>query len=994
MRTIFEACEPRPEVLADELREEIFAARLRDVVEGRADPVYQDPRIFFDNTYPTAGIKLLLEEALGRLTATRSANNAIIRLETAFGGGKTHNLIALYHAACGYECPFIPAVLIPQPGDIQIAGVVGSDLDPSNGTEHPDITTYTLWGELAYQIRGADGYSLVAQSDLDKTAPGTSVLERLIGDLPTLIMIDEVARHLRAAKTIPITGGSNLAEQTIAFLMSLFEFAASKRQVVVVFTMADPSDAFGRETEELAQELAEMKRISARQERVITPAAETEIAAIVTHRLFRSVDHNAARETASVYSDVYRQCVDRGANIPQRALRAEYAQEIAFYYPLHPELLNTLNRKTSTIPNFQRTRGALRLLAMVVRELWTYQPNDVYLIHLHDINLVVDEIANDLTSRLERPRFKQVIEADIVSSLEGSPAHAQVLDREMGAPYPYTRRVATTAFLHSLTQGVASGVDPADLVLATITPGDDPAVLLKAANNLVEKGWFFEYDGHRYRFKTEPSINKIINDEMGMVGVVSSKAELDRRIKLIWKKGYFTPVFFPSEPGDVDDDAEAPKLVVIHYDAAMVAADEEEPPELVAHIFNYAGAQEGYREFRNNLMFLVADDHQVGNMIEQVRRYLAIQRIISDSDRMAEFLPEQRSELKKRAEAAELDMRVAITRAYRWLYYPSAEAPEAHSRLARTQLTPQEQGDVARDQGEVILRVLKDLEKVQTQESTTLSAQYVSAKAWDLGQEKITTEDLRKMFARKLNLRMMLDINQLKKTIRNGIEQGVWVYYDAREQMGYNQYSLPPAIEISEDAILYRPAVYANLGWPIKGLEPQPPSPSPSPEGDVSFTVIPRPPLPLRGEGAPGQAFQALRDACRDQKIKWLRCIRIAIQGDGPYGANEVRALGLSIPQLGKAAFWIEQRLAAEFGDGEQLLVKFAGGWDCYKRLKQVPESFGQEAVKFHASTTLRMDFPGGLDVYGGQFQTIMDVFSQFQFGYMIVEAEPFEDSV
>lgn len=994
MRTIFEACEPRPEVLTGELREEIFAARLRDVVEGKAELVYQDPSVFFENTYPTEGLRLLLGEALGRLTGINPANNAIIRLETAFGGGKTHNLIALYHAARGYPASFIDKSLVPLPNSISIAGVVGSDSDPSNGLDHYDgVITYTLWGEIAYQLGGADGYVYVQQSDHERSAPGTAVLEKLIGDAPTLIMIDEVARHLRAAKSVPTaTGRSDLAEQTIAFLMSLLEFAASKQQVVVVFTLADPSDAFGKETEELTQELAEVKRISARQERIITPTAETELAAIVTHRLFRTIDCSVATEVASVYGNAYHRCVDHGMNIPQRALRAEYAEEISSYYPFHPELLNTLNRKTSTIPNFQRTRGALRLLAMVIRELWTSQPDSVYLIHSHDINLAVEDIANDLTSRLERPRFRQVIEADIVSPLEGSPAHAQSLDYY--AETPYTQRVATAAFLHSLTQGIASGVDPADLVLATVTPDDDPALLLKAANQLVEKGWFFEYDGHRYRFKTEPSINKIINDEMGMVGVGNSKSELNRRIRHIWKKGYFVPVFFPSEPGDVGDDAEAPKLVVVHYDAAVTHAEAEYPPELVARIFDYAGAQEGYRRFRNNLVFLVADQEQVENMVEQVRRYLAIQRIISDADRMSEFFPEQRSQLKKRAETAELDVRVAITRAYRWLYYPSAEAPESRSHLARVQLAPQEQGDVAPDQSTVVLNVLKDLDKVITQESNVLSGKFAREKAWDAGQTSITTEDLRRAFARKMNLRMLLDINQLKKTIRNGIEQGVWVYYDAHEQMGYNHQSPAPAIQISDETTLYAPEKYAELGWPIKGVEPiQPPLPPPPGTGGTGGVIISPSPVQLQGEGAPGQAFQMLRDACGDKEIGWLRRIHIEIQGNGPHGANEVRALGLSIPQLGKAEFWIKQRLSAEFGNGEQLIVDFEGGWDRYKRLKQVTDSFGQEAQKFHAETHLRMDFPDGLDVHGGQFQTIVDVFTQLGFGHLTVGAEPLEES-
>src|SRR5689334_1397793 len=111
MRAIFDTCDPRREVLQGELKEEIFAAKLKDVIDGTADPVYQDPAIFFDNTYPTEGLKLLLTDALGRVTGQRPTSNPIIRLETAFGGGKTHSLIALYHAARGAAGP-APATLI------------------------------------------------------------------------------------------------------------------------------------------------------------------------------------------------------------------------------------------------------------------------------------------------------------------------------------------------------------------------------------------------------------------------------------------------------------------------------------------------------------------------------------------------------------------------------------------------------------------------------------------------------------------------------------------------------------------------------------------------------------------------------------------------------------------------------------------------------------------------------------------------------------------
>jgi len=333
MHSIFDLCTPRDEVLKGELREDIFAARLKDVMDSSADPVYGDAATFFDNTYPTEGLRTLLNDALGRLVGDATGKNAIIRLETAFGGGKTHNLIALYHVAKGDVDPETISKFTgqplrsPIPGEIKIAGVVGSDLDPTIGISHPElgVTTLTLWGELAYQLGAKAGYELVKESDLKKIAPGTGLFERLVGDQPALILIDEIARHLRAAVAMPTaTGQSTLADQTVAFLMSLLEFAASQERCLVVLTLASESDAFAEETEILRRKLAETLQISARQERVLTPTAEGEIYAIVAHRLFKSIKHTAVEDVLAAYAAYYQSMVEKNADLPQRCLRVEY----------------------------------------------------------------------------------------------------------------------------------------------------------------------------------------------------------------------------------------------------------------------------------------------------------------------------------------------------------------------------------------------------------------------------------------------------------------------------------------------------------------------------------------------------------------------------------------------------------------------------------------------------------------------------------------------
>ena len=239
------------------------------------------------------------------------------------------------------------------------------------------------------------------------------------------------------------------------------------------------------------------------------------------------------------------------------------------------------------------------------------------------MSLRADQTANDLTSRLDRPQFKQVIEADIVSPRQGTLSHAQEIDRdctEAGKP-PYAQRVATAAFLHSIVQTGQSGVEPGDLRLAVLQPGDDPALIDKAMQRLSDRCWFFDYDGMRYRFKTEPALCKIVDDEMGLVGKVKAKSELDDRIGKVWKTGIFTPNFFPTEAMDLDDDAAAPKLAVVHYDAASVKATQTSPPpDLVLKLFEHKGSLEEYRTYKNNLVFLVADADQVERMIEVAQR--------------------------------------------------------------------------------------------------------------------------------------------------------------------------------------------------------------------------------------------------------------------------------------------------------------------------------------------------------------------------------------
>jgi predicted AAA+ superfamily ATPase len=287
--SIFNTCIPRAEIQAGELSVDLFAAKIRPVVEGTAPLVYKNANTFFANTFPTDGIKTLIREVFGRLTGA-AAGSPVIRLETSFGGGKTHDEIAIWHICKqgrrieGLD-RFADLTLIPDYA-VQVAAIDGRDLDPENGISHAStgITTLTLWGEIAYQIGGIEGYQLLRGSDTSGISPGTSVLERLTAGKPTVIILDEIARYLRAAEAKEV-GRSTLSKQVVAFLFSLMDLAASVNNLILVYSLASASDTFSEET----TELNEVIQASARQERVLSPSTDIEIYNIVKQRLFESV---------------------------------------------------------------------------------------------------------------------------------------------------------------------------------------------------------------------------------------------------------------------------------------------------------------------------------------------------------------------------------------------------------------------------------------------------------------------------------------------------------------------------------------------------------------------------------------------------------------------------------------------------------------------------------------------------------------------------------
>ncbi|MEG3968382.1 DUF499 domain-containing protein [Microcoleus sp. T2B6] len=809
---IFDTCVPRDEILSGDLSLDLFAAKLRLVVEGTAPQVYQDANKFFANTFATDGIKTLIREVFSRLMK-QSAGAGVVRLETSFGGGKTHDEIALWHICKqGREIHglerFTDISVIPD-RPIAVAAIDGRDLDPEQGVYHSDsgLTTYTLWGEIAYQIGGISGYQLVHGSDQSGVSPGTSVLERLTGGQPTVIILDEIARYLRSAKAKQI-GRSDLAKQVVAFLFSLMDLAAACDNLVLVYSLASTADTFGEET----AELQETMRASARQERVLSPSTDIEIYNIVKQRVFARVSEEAAQKAASEYLAAYRNC---RVNLPDGCKDASYSKAIAQSYPFHPELFNLLTKKIASIPEFQKTRGALRLFAQVVRHLWENRDGWMPMIHTHHIPVGMDgEITNDLTSRLQRSPMQNAIRADIYNA-DGRAAYAQLQDGEWiaaGKP-PFSTWVSRTIFLHSLTQGNSSGIRLAELNLSLLTPGVDSGFVDRALERLTKVAWYLDSDPvtSLARFKEEPSINKIITEEKEQVGVVLAKEDLRTRRDSIFAKKFFTLVSNIESPGDVDDNPDEVALCAIDFDDATVNASTDAAPELIERIFNNSGESGKFRTYRNRLLFLVANRLELETAIDNAREYKAIQNILKSQNRLADLSGSQQKQLKEREGAKDIAVRVSLTNAYRHLFYPSNDQVKAPKGLMHYTLTAQDASMVKgkNNQQDVILKALKDCGKIRPEEAKPFAPAFILQKVWPAGLDSWTTKALRDAFAKDWSLNILLDaeVSMLRETIRDGLKMGSWDMKVGERlfiKTDDSVLALPETIEFSDRASLYK----------------------------------------------------------------------------------------------------------------------------------------------------------------------------------------------
>lgn len=824
---ITETCTPRDDVREGKLTDAHFAAQLDKIVrDPDAYPVYGDAEQFFELTYPTSGLRALLTRVFGRLSRSKveGAERGVVRSETSFGGGKTHGLIATYHLAKGARPSNVEEFVDPGliPDECQIAAVVGDTLDPSAGLTTNGHHTYTIWGEIAAQL-GPDAYKAMEDNEADRTAPGDDVWKRAIGDRPTIIVIDELAAYMRTLTSSGSADVRRMADAIPAFLKRLYEAASSNQNLVVVITFASTRNAFGKETTDLEQAMNEAEgsirsdetqSVTGRVGSIVKPAEDDEIGEILKRRLFREIDEGAAKTAGDIYRDLYQEIKDRNETLSGGADRpVSYGEQVTRTYPFHPELIRVLDKRLGAIPNFQRARGSLRLLAETVASIYSEDGEAPEIINLADIDLSNTEVRNSLTTGIDRSEFDGVAVADFA----GPDSHAAQVDKtRFAGRRPYATRAARTVFIHSLEISGQTGAGIGDWTLGTLATGDDPTVIGEALSELSRTAWYLsEEPGERWRFVTEEQPAKIIASEAKNVPNTAVRAELEARIdKIFAGDGAVQVVLFPSGSGDLPDKT-ALRLAVVHQDDLTVTSrDATPPPQKLVTYLEKAGASESIRTNRNSICFMVADSGATEQMKTRIKNTLALERIVEDSAKMASFADPVSKKLQNLADQAQMETRIAITRCYKHLYYPYRD--QANSNLRHLELSPASQGQQTGSHTAQVVSALESVDKIRT---TPLSTDQLKSKAWPKGENSVSTKELAGWFWRDHSAPILLDPTILRDAIRKGVSNNQWVVYDAQSERAFTKDGPPPPVEISGDIQLYEPDAAEELG--LSGRAPR-----------------------------------------------------------------------------------------------------------------------------------------------------------------------------
>ncbi|HRJ33729.1 MAG TPA: Swt1 family HEPN domain-containing protein [Fimbriimonadaceae bacterium] len=681
-----EVVSPHPDVASGRYQQAEFAADLWQVHIGEGAPEYKDPVEFFRRTFMTESLTKLLVDAVRRFSG--AGGDPVVQLQTNFGGGKTHSMLALYHLVSGKKVNELLGVeqVLKEAGVTSLPSIkrvvlVGNKLSPGNPSVKADGTVvHTLWGELAYQLGGRAAYDRIRADDERATSPGDKLREILNEFGPALILIDEwvaYARQLHSESDLP--GGS--FETQFSFAQALTESAKLAKNCLLVISLpasdtATSPHAQGDDIEVGGQRgreaLERLRNVVGRVESSWRPASAEEGFEIVRRRLFEPLleqDQFKNRDVvARSFYDLYR---TQHQEFPPECRDAEYEERLRAAYPIHPEVFDRLYSDWSTLAKFQRTRGVLRLMAAVIHSLWEKGDRNPLIL---PCNVPIDDprVQFELTRYLP-DNWVPVIEKDV----DGPSALPLRVDGEVPnlGRYHACRRVARTIYLGSAPTTTAAnrGLEDRRVKLGCVMPGEQPPIFGDALRRLAGSATYLYQDGPRYWYSTQPTVTKLADDRAEQLkrDPDAVAQEIEKRAKLdLRNTGEFSRVHpFPQSGADVADDRDA-RLVVLGIEHPYSKEDGNAAEQFAREILRTRG--NAPRLFQNSLAFLAVDKTKLQDLDESVRRFLAWESILAERETL-DLSPHQVKQAETQKANADSSVTARLPEVFQWLLVPVQE---------------------------------------------------------------------------------------------------------------------------------------------------------------------------------------------------------------------------------------------------------------------------------------------------------------------------------
>jgi predicted AAA+ superfamily ATPase len=827
-----EVVEPHQDVATGEFQQAEFAADLAKVHSGSAPAEYRDPRQFFSRTYLTEGLSALLIGAAKRLAG--SGGDPVVELQTNFGGGKTHSMLALYHMAGPtptQDLSGLDQLLeihgLGVPSRVNRAVLVGTSRGPQDVLNaEGGRKIRTTWGELAWQLGGAEAFDLIAENDANGIAPGSNLLETIFNKCaPCLILIDEWVAYLRQIyKVEGLPSGS--FDANLSFVQSLTEAVKASPGTLLVASLPASQIEVGGEGGEEA--LARLKQTFSRVESSWRPASQEESYEIVRRRLFKEIPGDKFHHrdnTLKQFAKLYR---ENANDFPQGCADEDYRRKLEKAYPIHPELFDQLYSTWGSLEKFQRTRGVLRLMAQAIHELWMNGDPSV-MVMPGSVAVSSPRVEPELLHYLD-VSWQSIIAGDV----DGAASTPYKIDQS--APnlnrYSATRRIARAIFMGTAPthQQQNTGVDDKQINLGVVQPGERPAIFGDALRRLTNQAKFMHADLGRYWYSMSASLNRIAADRAGQLDsaliTLTIDKELNRYVSGLADRGHFDAVqVAPTSSAEVPDEAGGVRVVILGVEHPHTGRDGSEALVEARDILLQRGSTP--RVNRNMLVFIAAEARQLDNLKDAVRSALAWGEIVRDTDRLNLTQSDSALAKAKLTEANET-VKTRLKEAWCYLHYPAQESAQADVEWVSGKI-PAQDGLLARASKKLVAE-----EGLLAELGPTRLDRDLQKYIWN-GKPHLSLKDLREYLNRYIYLPRLKNQEVLIKAVQaavGGMLPGPFGYAERWDEKSDSYFGLAidravnAAVVIDSESVIIKPDV-AEAHRPL----PNEPGPGGSPNG-------------------------------------------------------------------------------------------------------------------------------------------------------------------